>query len=972
MAQDFGFELQREENIGEINALARVYRHRKTGARLLSMISEDENKSFGITFRTPPPDSTGVAHILEHSVLCGSRKYPVKEPFVELMKSSLNTFLNALTYPDKTVYPVASTNLKDFYNLVDVYLDAVFFPRITPEIFQQEGWHYELEKPEDPLIYKGVVYNEMKGAYSTPRRLISQYSRQSLFPNHVYGRDSGGNPREIPRLTYEQFRRFHQTYYHPSNAYIFFYGDDDPEKRLEILDAYLREFDPIEVPSEIPPQPRLAEHRRIRKPYYPGSAPEAAHKGMATVNWLLGEYPREKDQLLIELLDQVLVGTPAAPLWKALIDSGLGEDLCAFGLGGDLRQMIFSVGLLGVAVENLEKVEPLVFETLERLSKEGISRNTVEAALNTIEFHLRENNTGSFPRGLAYMLRALSNWIYGRDPLAPLAFEKPLEALKQELKQNPRVLEDLIRELFLENLHRTTVILEPDEHLGEAEERAEQERLARIKASLKADELQKIIENTRRLREFQNQPDPPEALATLPRLHREDLERMHKPLPIEVLPAREGEILYHDLFTNGILYLEVGFNLRRVPQRLLPYIRLFGRALLEMGTEKEDFVSLTERIGRETGGISPSTFISTKANGKDAATWFFLNGKAMVGQTEKLLNILEEVLLSPRLEDQERFRQIVLDAKAGKEQSLAAHGTGYVQNRLSACFTEAGWLNELLGGVSSLFFVRELLQRIEQDWEGVLADLRELHHRLINRRGMIVNVTVDGPNWQRIRPQVEQFLGALPAAEASPQEWHPELFSGSEGLAIPAQVNFVGKAANLYDLGYRFHGSALVIQNFLKTAYLWNRVRVQGGAYGAYCSFNHRSGIFGFLSYRDPNILPTLAAYDQAGEFLRQAELDEDELTRNIIGVIGDLDAYKLPDAKGYTAMARYLLGESDESLQQLRDEVFATTPRHFQDFAAALEALRQHGRVVIAGPEENLQRANQELPQKVKITPVL
>ncbi|HHE71483.1 MAG TPA: peptidase M16, partial [Chloroflexi bacterium] len=428
MTVDHAFELLEEREIPELNTRARLYRHVKTGAEVLSLENADENKVFGVTFRTPPTDSTGVPHIMEHSVLCGSRKYPVKEPFVELMKGSLNTFLNAMTFSDKTCYPVASQNVKDFYNLVDVYLDAVFFPRLTREIFEQEGWHYELEALDQPLTYKGVVFNEMKGAYASPDSLIARYSEQSLFPDTVYRHDSGGDPEVIPELTYEAFRAFHARYYHPSNARIFFYGDDDPEARLRAVGEYLDAFEPLEVDSTIPLQPRLSQPRRLVFPYPVGE--ENTPRSMVTVNWLLTENADPTEVLALNVLAYSLIETPASPLRKALIDSGLGEDVIG-GLDDSLRQVYFTAGLKGVDPERVDQVEALILDTLQRLSEEGIERATLEAALNTIEFRLREQNTGRYPRGLFVMLQALTNWLHDRDPLAPVAFEQPLQAVKE-------------------------------------------------------------------------------------------------------------------------------------------------------------------------------------------------------------------------------------------------------------------------------------------------------------------------------------------------------------------------------------------------------------------------------------------------------------------------------------------------------------------------------------------------------------
>jgi hypothetical protein len=977
MTAQHGFELLREQKIAEINTLARHYRHIKTGAQLLSLENDDENKVFGITFRTPPPDSTGVAHIMEHAVLCGSRKYRVKEPFVELIKGSLNTFLNAFTYPDKTCYPVASQNLQDFYNLIDVYMDAVFHPLIPPHILQQEGWHYELESPEAPLTYKGVVFNEMKGAYSNPDDLLGDRARQSLFPDTIYSVDSGGDPRHIPELTYEQFKAFHEKYYHPSNARIWFYGDDDPQERLRRMDTYLSEFDAIPVDSNIPLQRPFNQPQRFVVTFDPGEDP-ASNKARLVMNWLLPETSDAQTLLALNILTHILLGTPAAPLRKALIDSGLGEDLAGAGLEDEIRQAYFSTGLKGLVVNpdyspaKGDEVEALILNTLHRLAQEGIDANTVAASMNTIEFRLRENNTGAFPRGLLLMLRSLSAWLYDNDPLAPLAFEAPLNEIKRRIASGERYFETLIQKYFLDNLHRTTLVLQPEPGKNQRDEQAEKERLASVRQSMSPDEILKIAEEAQRLKELQETPDSPEALSAIPRLTLNDLDRQNKLIPLVVSELEGCPILYHDLFTNGIVYLDLGFDLSVVPQELLPYVPLFGRALLEMGTEKEDFVRFLQRIGRYTGGIHSSSFASMVRNSSQSTTWLMLRGKATLEQAPEMLAILRDALLSARLDNPERFRQMVLEEKADKEAALVPAGHRVVNLRLRSFFNPADWLDEQMYGISSLFFVRELASAIEKDWRGVLEKLERLRGILLTRTAALCNVTLDSTGWVTFQPQLADFLRQLPTVQSPRQVWGQATGARSEGLQIPAQVNYVGKGADLYRLGYEPDGSADVILNHLRTTWLWEKIRVQGGAYGAFCAFNHRSGVFTYLSYRDPNLLETLANFDAAAGFLRKLDLSQDELTKSIIGAIGDMDAYQLPDAKGYSSMARYLAGDSDESRQLWREQILATTAEDFHRFGEVLEALNEQGRVVVLGPPEAIAQANARNGEWLEIKKIL
>ena len=972
MKRIHGFELLEEKEIKEYRTMARLFRHIKTGAQVLSLSNDDDNKVFGITFRTPPSDSTGVAHILEHSVLCGSRKYPVKEPFVELLKGSLQTFLNAFTYPDRTCYPVASQNLQDFYNLIDVYLDAVFYPLLDPFIFKQEGWHVEAETQDGPFHFKGVVYNEMKGAYSSPDNVLSEYSLQSLFPDNPYGFDSGGNPREIPNLTYEQFKAFHETYYHPSNARIYFYGDDDPEARLRILQGYLDAFEPIQVDSQVKVQPPFKEPRRMERGYMVDEGTPNP-KAMITCNWVLGETAETQKNFSLRILEYILLGMPGSPLRKALIESGLGEDLAGEGLGTELRQIYFSTGLKGIDVINQERVEGLIWETLEKLATKGIDPKTVEAALNTIEFRLRENNTGNFPRGLVLMLRALSTWVYDEDPTGLLAFEKPLQEIRNTLKSNPRYFEQLVEQLLLQNPHRTVLLLRPDPELRKKEEKEEKNRLTNLCSNLSREELEQLVKETLELKKRQQSPDPPEALAKIPTLTLKDLDRKNKSIPLALEETANVKVLVHDLFTSGICYLDLGFDLHTLRDDLLPYVPLFGRALVEMGTEKEDYVSLSQRISQKTGGIHAECFSSPVRDSSKTAARLFLRAKAMVRQERDMLDILKDLLLIPRLDNQERFRQMVLEEKARAEQRLIPAGHHMVNLRLRSHFGEPYWLAEKMGGISYLFFLRDLASHVENQWAQVLEVLHTLRDCLINANNMIANVTLDSKHYVDFRGLLSGFLAQLPKAQpqAVTWKWAPP-GSECEGLTIPTQVNYVGKGANLYDLGYRFHGSALVISRYLKTTWLWEQVRVQGGAYGAFSLFDRLSGVMSFVSYRDPNLERTLEAFDGAARFIGQKNMDKTELTKAIIGTIGDLDAPMLPDAKGYTSMLRYLCNDTEEVRQKMRDEVLETTPEHFRAFAQALAGINQKGIVKVLGSPDAIEGANRSRPGWLEVMKVL
>ncbi len=962
MTLTHGFELLRDEQIAELNTRARIYRHAQTGAELLSLESDDENKCFGVTFRTPPTDHTGIAHILEHSVLCGSRKYPVKKPFFELVKSSVKTFLNAMTYPDKTTYPVASTNLTDFYNLVDVYLDSVFFPRITPEILQQEGWHYELLEKDAPLTFKGVVFNEMKGQYSSPDYLLYRAAQAALFPDSTYGVSSGGDPKYIPDLTYEAFTTFWKTLYHPSNARIFFYGDDDPERRLLILDEYLSQFERAESPSQIAPQARFAAPRAVEQTYT-APADGGARKGMVTVSWLIGEEQDMTRVLALDILSFILIGTSAAPLYKALMDSRLGESLTGGGYNDGQLQHTFSVGLKGIDPADAEQVEQLVLSTLQRLADEGIDVEQIESALNTVEFSLRENNTGSFPRGLSLMLRSMGTWLYDGDPLAPLRFETPLAAIRGAVERGDRLFEDLIRETLLANPHRVRTLLRPDSEQAEREAAEEQARLAEARAGMSEADLERIIAETEALKRLQEEPDNPDDLAKIPTLKIADLDRQSKTIPTEERTAGGAPLLFHDLFTNGIVYLDLAFDLRALPTPLLPYVPLFARALTEMGTANEDFVKLVQRIGRDTGGVWASPMTAAHLQTGDYLGRFLVRGKATLAQAPKLLSIMRDILLTVRLDDQERFRQIVTRMKAGKESSLVPSGNAYARRRVAARLDASDWAEEEMGGISALFFLRELEKRVASDWPGVLAQLEQVRSHLVNRGALLTNLTLDEAGYKAFAPALDEFVAELPTADYTPATWHVAESAADEGLIIPAKVNYVAKAVSLRAAGVAVGGAVSAVTRFLNISYYLEKIRVQGGAYGAGAGYDRSTGIFAATSYRDPNLLRTLAVYDGAADYLRSVTLDPVTVERSIIGTVGDTDGYQLPDAKGYTAFHRRLTGVSDEWRQHIREQLLDASAADFRAFAEAIEVAREQGIVAVVGSEEAINAANKEQP---------
>nr|XP_004230817.1 presequence protease 1, chloroplastic/mitochondrial-like [Solanum lycopersicum]XP_010315269.1 presequence protease 1, chloroplastic/mitochondrial-like [Solanum lycopersicum] len=969
VAEKFGFEKVSEQFIDECKSKAVLYKHKKTGAEVMSVSNDDENKVFGVVFRTPPKDSTGIPHILEHSVLCGSRKYPLKEPFVELLKGSLNTFLNAFTYPDRTCYPVASTNTKDFYNLVDVYLDAVFFPKCVEDFqtFQQEGWHYELNDPSDEITFKGVVFNEMKGVYSQPDNLLGRTSQQALFPDNTYGVDSGGDPRVIPSLSFEDFKEFHRKFYHPSNARIWFYGDDDPNERLRILSEYLNMFDASSAPHEsrVEPQRLFSEPVRIVEKYPVGEDGDLKKKHMVCVNWLLSDKPLDLEtELALGFLDHLLLGTPASPLRKILLESGLGDAIVGGGIEDELLQPQFSIGLKGVSEENIQKVEELIMSTLQGLAEKGFDSDAVEASMNTIEFSLRENNTGSFPRGLALMLRSIGKWVYDMDPFEPLKYQKPLEALKARIAKegSKAVFAPLMDQYILRNPHRVTVEMQPDPEKASREEQIEKETLDKVKASMTQEDLAELARATHELRLKQETPDPPEALKSVPSLSLQDIPREPVLVPTEIGDINGVKVLKHDLFTNDVLYAEVVFNLSSLKQELLPLVPLFCQSLLEMGTKDLDFVQLNQLIGRKTGGLSVYPFTSSVHGKVEPCSKIIVRGKAMSQRTEDLFYLINRVLQDVQLDDQKRFKQFVSQSRSRMENRLRGSGHSVAAARMGAKLNVAGWISEQMGGVSYLEFLKVLEDQVEKDWSQISSSLEEIRKSLLSKNGCLINLTADGKNLNNAEKHISKFLDLLPSTSlVEPAAWNAQLSRSNEAFVVPTQVNYVGKAANLYEAGYELKGSAYVISNYTSNTWLWDRVRVSGGAYGGFCSFDSHSGVFSFLSYRDPNLLKTLDVYDGTSSFLKELEMDNDALTKAIIGTIGDVDSYQLPDAKGYSSLLRYLLGVTDEERQRRREEILSTSLEDFRKFGDVMEAVKDKGVVVAVASPDDVEAANKE-----------
>jgi len=920
-----GFRFDREKKIGEINSTGRIFVHEKSGARFLSISNEDDNKVFSISFRTPPPDSTGIPHILEHSVLCGSKKYPSKEPFVELVKGSLNTFLNAMTFPDKTMYPVASRNRKDFFNLMDVYLDAVFHPNIysVPQIFMQEGWHYEIEDTKGRIAYRGVVYNEMKGVFSTPEAVLFRKIPESLFPETPYSRESGGDPDVITGLTLEKFLDFHRRYYHPANSYIYFYGDGDIDELLRFLDrSYLNEFNTIEVDSTIQLQKPFAAQNEMVVFYPIMPNEDENNRGFLSMNFVVDFASNPEIYLAGTILEYLLLETPAAPLKKALMDRGIGKDV--FGhFERDILQPVFSVVVKGSSEDKKSQFVEVLFETLNRLVKNGIDRDIVEAAINIHEFRLREADYKGLPKGLVYGMVVMGSWLYDGDPFVHLEYERSLSIIKKALSEP--YFESLIERYLLKNTHRSLVMVLPQKGLAEKKELEVQKKLDEFKKGLSEEELKKLVEETEELKKRQMTPDPKEYIEKIPMLSLKDIDRKAEHLPFDEREEQGVKVLSHPIFTSGIIYMNLYFDSRAVRYEDLPYLSLLSRLLGRINTDRYSYSDLSNYINIHTGGV----YLTNESFGdKDEDETYFpkmaVKSKALVKKLPELCDIVGEITARSRYDDVKRLREIVQETKSRFEMSIYDQGHLLASSRLLSYFSHKGRYAERLGGIDFFHFICDLERNFDKQAEEVLHRLKTIAGLVFIPENLTVSVTADEHDYGLFRKNFSRLLGYFEKAKISYNSYPFELKQKNEGLLTPGNVQYVAKGFNFRRLGHGYSDSLQVLRTIASLDYLWNRVRVRGGAYGCFARFS-RDGNMYFCSYRDPNLSETLDVYDGAADFIRSFDAEDKEITKYIIGTISRFDRPLTPSMKGETAAGRYFQNISHEDVQQAREGILQT-----------------------------------------------
>lgn len=949
-----GFRLEEEKKLDDINSLARTFYHEKSGARLLYLQNDDDNKVFSITFRTPPEDSTGVAHIIEHSVLCGSRKFPLKEPFVELIKGSLNTYLNAMTFPDKTMYPVASRNDKDFRNLMDVYMDAVFYPNIykTPETLMQEGWHYELEDKDGEITYKGVVYNEMKGVFSSPDAILEKKNFESLFPDTAYGVESGGDPEFIPELTQEKFINFHEKYYHPSNGYIFLYGDMDILDNLKFInEAYLQNFEKIQVNSEIAMQSAFPQ--RVEKVFEYSIAPSETteDKTFISRNFVLGKATNSEISLAFQVLEYLLLETPAAPLRNALIEAGLGKDVVG-NFVKSILQPTFGIVVTGTNEQEKEKFIKVVDEELKRLVTEGIDKKLIEACINIFEFTLREANYGSRPKGLVYNIKCMDSWLYDASPFLLLGYKQDLEKIKSALKTN--YFEQMIEKYLLNNTHQSVVVLKPKPGLSEEKDEEVRRQLAAYKASLSAEEIDKLIKQTLRLKELQQTPDSPEALATIPLLTLQDIEKKAEKLVLIEKEELGVPVLLHPLQTNGIAYVNMYFDTRRVPQECLPYVYFLAEVLAKVSTEKYDYTELSNEIDSNTGGIVFDVAVYTEdANDSKYVPKFLVKGKSLIEKLPQLVTLIEQIIVHSRFENDKRMKELIQEIKSNWDMNLFRRGQQLATNRVLSYFSPIAKYNEV-GMLAFYEFMASLEKEFTDRSEEIYGNLMKVANLIFNKESLLVSVTLEEENYPKFQDTFKSFHSCLSSTTEKPVQYSFETKQQNEGLMTSGKVQYVVKGANFRKLGYSYHGSLKVLETILRYDYLWTRVRVQGGAYGGFARFE-RNGNMVLGSYRDPNLKETLAVYNETASYLQSFSADQREMTKYVIGTMSQLDTPLTSSQRGERATNLYIRKISQDMIQKERDEILSTKQEDICKLAALMDDAMKENHLCVLGNEQKI-----------------
>lgn len=961
------YELIQQEEIQDVHAKGYLLKHKKSGARVMLLANDDENKVFNIAFRTPPANSTGVAHIIEHTVLCGSEKFPLKDPFVELVKGSLNTFLNAMTYPDKTMFPVASCNDADFQNLMDVYLDAVFHPNIykNEKIFQQEGWHYHLEQESDPLTYNGVVYNEMKGAFSSADEVLNREVFNTLFPDTAYGVESGGDPKVIPSLSYEEFLDFHRKYYHPSNSYIYLYGNMDMKEKLDWLDReYLSKFDAIEVDSRIQLQKPFEETRDVTLFYPILEHEEEADNTYLSYNMVAGTTLDVKLNVAFSVLEYALLDAPGAPVKQALLDAQIGKDVEGSYEDGIL-QPYFQIVAKNANASDKERFLNVIHDTLQKILDKGIDKKAVLAGINYFEFRFREADYASYPKGLMYGIDVFDSWLYDDEkPWMHLKQLAVFEELKKEVEHG--YYEALIQRYLLDNPHSSIVTLVPKKGLAEKEEQETAEKLAAYKATLSREELQKLIKQTKALEEFQEAEDSEEAKQCIPLLKRSDISRDSVQLYNEEHRQGDTVLLHHNLFTNGIAYVDLLFDTKQVPDELVSYMGILKSVLGLVSTEHYTYSELFNEINANTGGIHCGLQVFQKpAENKDCTRMFGIRMKCLYPKLDFAFEMVKEILTTSKLDDEKRLREILSSLKSRLQQAIPGAGHSSAVMRASSYFSAASYFQEQIAGITFYQLVEDLEKNFTQRKADLICKLKTLLTYIFRSENLLVSITSDQKGYEGMEQRVADLKTCLHTEDVETGKITYRLEQKNEAFKTAGQVQYVAACGNFRKAGYDYTGSLRILKTILNYDYLWMNLRVKGGAYGCMCGFK-RTGDAYLVSYRDPNLAKTLQTYEGCAEYLKNFTCSDRDMTKYIIGTISELDTPLNPSAKGNLSLNCYFSGMTESDFQKERDEILDAACKDIQALAPLVEAIVAQHNICVIGSAAGIEK-DKDLFKEVK-----
>lgn len=949
--------LEKEEDLPEMNGRAYILRHKKTKARVVVVCSDDKNKVFNIGFKTPPSDDTGVPHILEHSVLCGSKNFPVKDPFVELVKGSLNTFLNAMTYPDKTVYPIASCNDVDFHNMMHVYLDAVFYPNIykEPKIMMQEGWHYELDSEEGELSYNGVVYNEMKGAFSSPDDVLMRKIQSSLLKDTPYGFESGGDPDHIPELTQEDFLAFHKKYYHPSNSYLYLYGDMDADKELDFIDReYLSHFEYEKIESFIPSQAPFSAPVFIEDVYsISEEEPEEAHTYLS-YNTVVGNSLNAELYLAFQIIGYVLFGMPGAQVKKVLLEEKIGKDIYHVYDNG-IYQPTFSVIVNGADVKDQDRFIKVLERELTKVMEEGLDQRVLQAAINYFEFKYKEADFGRFPKGLIYGLQMFDSWLYDDEkPFIHIHTTELFETLKQKI--GTRYFEELIGKYLLNNTHKSYVMIRPKKGLTKEIEEKTKKQLKEYKDSLSQQEICEIMKKAKELKEYQEIPSSKEELATIPLLSIDDIEKKAEPIVYEEKKIAGSPVVFCEQFTNGIAYIRMAFSLKNLPKDMLPYAALLASMYRLVDTDAHTYQQLTTEINLKMGGwVTDTEVLPMPKERGNYLPLFYVSAKCLYDQIADVFAMTKEILFTSKIDAKDRLKEIISQMKTQLQQRNNQAGHSAAANRALSYLNEQAFIKEEMEGISFYEMIKDVEEHFEDRYEEVAKGLLKVRKLIFTKENLMFSYTAESLPETVLEQEIKDFEKSLfaPVKIKEESSWAPTI--KNEGFKTSSKVQYVAKGGNFIQKGFTYTGALKVLQVMFSYDYLWQNVRVQGGAYGCMCGFSRYGSAF-LTSYRDPNLKATLDIYEKAWEYVKNFDADERDMTKYIIGAIGNQDAPVEPSAKGMQMFRAWLMGVTTQLVQKERDELLSVTKETIRGLAPMIKASFEDPVLCVIGNENRLE----------------